>query len=95
MSAYVSRNLCKFAGGKIIIMMNESFVIQSNIAQLPYVEERVFHFCRECNVGNYYSAVSVAVLQAVENATSMAMAPTNRRRLPFPWVPATVGSSLR
>lgn len=49
-------------------MMNESFVIQSNIAQLPYVEERVFHFCRECNVGNYYSAVSVAVLQAVENA---------------------------
>lgn len=48
--------------------MNESFVIQSDIANLPYVEERVFHFCRECNVGNYYSAVSVAALQAVENA---------------------------
>lgn len=49
-------------------MMNESFVIQSDIANLPYVEERVFHFCRECNVGNYYSTVSVAALQAVENA---------------------------
>ena len=48
--------------------MNESFVIQSDIAQIPYVEERVFHFCRECNVGNYYSAVSVAALQAVENS---------------------------
>lgn len=48
--------------------MNETFVIQSDIANLPQVEERVFHFCRECNVGNYYSAVSVAVLQAVENA---------------------------
>lgn len=49
-------------------MMNESFVIQSDIANMPYVEERLFHFCRECNVGNYYSAVSVATLQAVENA---------------------------
>lgn len=48
--------------------MNESFVIQSDIANLPVVEERVFHFCREYNVGNYYSAVSVAALQAVENA---------------------------
>lgn len=35
---------------------------------MPSVEERLFHFCRECNVGNYYSAVSVAVMQAVENA---------------------------
>ena len=49
-------------------MMNESFVIQSDISNLSYVEERVFHFCRECNVGNYYSAISVAALQAVENA---------------------------
>ena len=49
-------------------MLNESFVIQSDIANMPYVEERLFHFCRECNVGNYYSAVSVAALQAVENA---------------------------
>ena len=53
---------CIFAIGKIVFMMNESFVIQSDIANIPYVEERVFHFCRECNVGNYYSAVSVAVL---------------------------------
>ena len=48
--------------------MTESFVIQSDIANMPLVEERLFHFCRECNVGNYYSAVSVAVMQAVENA---------------------------
>ena len=48
--------------------MTESFVIQSDIANMPSVEERLFHFCRECNVVNYYSAVSVAVMQAVENA---------------------------
>lgn len=48
--------------------MTESFVIQSDIAELPNVEERVFHFCRECNIGNYYSTISVAALQAVENA---------------------------
>ena len=48
--------------------MTESFVIQSDIANLPQVEERLFHFCHENNVGNYYSAVSVAALQAVENA---------------------------
>ncbi|MCR5445819.1 MAG: ATP-binding protein [Bacteroidales bacterium] len=48
--------------------MTEQFVIQSTIDSLPEVEERLFHFCRECHVGNYYSAVSVATLQAVENA---------------------------
>ena len=48
--------------------MTETFVIQSDISLLPYVEERLFHFCHECHVGNYYGAVSVAVLQAVENA---------------------------
>ena len=48
--------------------MTESFDIQSNISVLPQVEERLFHFCHECHVGNYYSAVSVATLQAVENA---------------------------
>lgn len=48
--------------------MTETFVIQSDIANMPFVEERLFHFCRECNVGNYYSAVSVAVMQAVENS---------------------------
>ncbi len=48
--------------------MTESFVIQSDIANLPQVEERLFHFCHENNVGNYYSAVSVAVMQAVENS---------------------------
>lgn len=48
--------------------MTESFVIQSDIANLPLVEERLFHFCHECNVGSYYSTVSVAALQATENA---------------------------
>lgn len=48
--------------------MTESFVIQSDISVLPVVEERLFHFCQECNIGNYYSAVSFAALQAVENA---------------------------
>lgn len=48
--------------------MIENFVIQSDISILPMVEERLFHFCHECNVGNYYSPVSVATMQAVENA---------------------------
>ena len=48
--------------------MTEKFVIQSDTALLPDIEERLFHFCHECNVGNYYAAVSVAALQAVENA---------------------------
>ncbi len=48
--------------------MIETFVIQSDKASLPIVEERLFHFCHDCNVGRYYSAVSVAVLQAVDNA---------------------------
>ena len=48
--------------------MRETFEIQSDIANMPMVEERLFHFCRECNVGNYHSAVSVAAMQAVENA---------------------------
>lgn len=48
--------------------MTESFVIQSDIACLPEVEERLFHFCREHNVGSYYSTISVAVMQAVENS---------------------------
>lgn len=48
--------------------MTETLVIQSDIKNMPQVEERLFHFCRECNVGSYYSSVSVATLQAVENA---------------------------
>lgn len=48
--------------------MKETFVIQSDMVNMPVVEERLFHFCRQCNVGNYYSAVSVATMQAVENA---------------------------
>ncbi len=50
------------------LVMIETFVIQSDIANLPAVEERLFHFCSDCNIGRYYSAVSVATLQAVENA---------------------------
>lgn len=48
--------------------MKETLVIQSDIANLPEVEERLFHFCRQNNVGNYYSAVSFAAVQAVKNA---------------------------
>mgnify|MGYP002623696808 CR=1 FL=1 len=48
--------------------MTEQFVLQSDIALMPVVEERLFHFCHECHVGNYHAAVSVATLQAVENA---------------------------
>ena len=35
---------------------------------MPVVEERLFHFCQECHVGDSCSAVTVAVMQAVENA---------------------------
>lgn len=49
-------------------MHSETFVIQSDKAKLPAVEERLFQFCHEYNVGRYYSAVSVATLQAVQNA---------------------------
>ncbi len=48
--------------------MTETFAIQSDIALLPVVEERLFHFCHECHVGDCFSAVSVALLQAVSNA---------------------------
>lgn len=48
--------------------MIESFVIQSDTANLTQVEERLFHFCRLCNVGSYYSTLQVATLQAAENA---------------------------
>ena len=49
-------------------VMTESFVIQSDTANLNQVENRLFHFCRLCNVGRYYSTLQVATLQAVENA---------------------------
>lgn len=48
--------------------MKETLIIQSDMSNLPMVEERLFHFCRECNVGNYYSTVSFAAVQAVKNA---------------------------
>ena len=48
--------------------MIETFVIQSDTTSLSVVEERLFHFCNECHVGNYYSALAVATLQATENA---------------------------
>lgn len=48
--------------------MTEQFVIQSDTANMPYVEERIFHFCHLCNVGRYNAAVSTCALQAVENA---------------------------
>lgn len=48
--------------------MRETFVIQSDSSVLPRVEEQLFHFCHACNVGDYYSVVSVATMEAVENA---------------------------
>ncbi len=48
--------------------MTESFVIQSNAIAMPLIEERLFHFCHLHNVGNYYAVLTVATLQAVENA---------------------------
>lgn len=48
--------------------MTEEFVIQSDLALLPLVEERLVVFCGGCNVGDYHAAVSVAAMQAVENA---------------------------
>ena len=48
--------------------MTEQFIIQSDSGNLPLVEERLFHFCHEYHVGRYFAAVSVATLQAVENA---------------------------
>ena len=47
--------------------MMESFAIQSDMANMPMVEERLFHFCRQYNVGNYCSAVSVATMQGDVN----------------------------
>lgn len=48
--------------------MAETFDIQSDVAYLPLVEERLFCFCNECNLGDNYSSVSMAALKAVENA---------------------------
>lgn len=57
-----------FAASYISKGMTEQITIQSDIACLPVVEERLFHVCHELHVGNYYSAVSVAAMQAVKNA---------------------------
>ena len=48
--------------------MVESFKIQSDISKMTLVEDRVFDFCTKYNVGNFYSTISVAVSQAVNNA---------------------------
>ena len=48
--------------------MNESFIIQSDISNLTLVEERLFHFCQECHVGDSFSVVLMATRHAVENA---------------------------
>ncbi len=48
--------------------MTEQFIIQSDSSNIPVAEERLFHFCQEIHVGRYYSAVGVAMIQALENA---------------------------
>ena len=46
----------------------ERIVIQSNIANLVKVEQFLDTVCDTMNIHNYYATISVAVLQAVENA---------------------------
>lgn len=48
--------------------MVETFEIQSDIANLPQVEERLFHLCDDAHLGDCCPLVTVSVLKAVENA---------------------------
>ncbi|MBQ9418239.1 MAG: hypothetical protein IJU19_06635 [Bacteroidales bacterium] len=48
--------------------MTETFDVQSDIACLPLVEERLFCFCDEYNLVDAFPIVSTATLHAVENA---------------------------
>ena len=46
----------------------ENIVIQSNISNLVRVEQFLDTVCDTMNIHNYYATISMAVLQAVENA---------------------------
>ena len=46
----------------------EHIVIQSNTANLTKVEQFLDTICDTMNIHNYYGIISVAVIQAVENA---------------------------
>lgn len=48
--------------------MMEQFIIQSNSEGLATVERFITRLCDEKNVYNHYGTISMAVLQAVENA---------------------------
>lgn len=49
-------------------MIDEEFEIQSNAESMIEVEDRLFHFCHTYNIGSYFSTISYAAKQAVENA---------------------------
>ncbi|MBR1850632.1 MAG: ATP-binding protein [Bacteroidales bacterium] len=46
----------------------QSITIQSDTENLPQVEALLSHFCDQSRIDNYYATISVAVMQAVENA---------------------------
>lgn len=45
-----------------------SFELQSDMNNLPQVEEFVDHLCDSCNLGNHRAIITMALLHAVENA---------------------------
>ncbi len=49
-------------------MTMERFVIQSSIKEIAKVEKYISDLCDEKNAFNYFATISVAVMQAVENA---------------------------
>ena len=49
-------------------MPMQTITIQSDKANLAQVETLLSRFCDENNIGNYFATISVAVLQAAENA---------------------------
>lgn len=46
----------------------ERIVIQSNVSNLVQIEQFLDTVCVNMNIHNYYATISMAVLQAVENA---------------------------
>lgn len=46
----------------------ERIVIQSNVSNLVQIEQFLDTVCDTMNIHNYYASISMAVLQAVENA---------------------------
>ncbi len=49
-------------------MYMKNIVIQSNVSNLSTVEQFLDTICDSMNISNYYATITMAVLQAVENA---------------------------